>query len=235
MSIFHEYWPLSIIIPAGMLLSILLKKLTIAAAFTGGVLSLCIFVGSGYWGIVMMTVFFLTGVIVTSWKLDIKQQNGLAEINKGRRTAGQVLANAGLPAILGIIAWRCPACKIDAPLLIAACFASATADTVSSELGNIYGSRYYNILTLKRSVRGSNGVISVEGVLLGIGGSLLIALVYSMAFGWSFSSGIIVIAGTAGNFADSVLGASLERKNYLNNDAVNFLNTCIAALTAFLL
>jgi len=235
MSIFHEYWPLSIIIPAGMLLSILLKKLTIAAAFTGGVLGLCIFVGSGYWGIVMMTVFFLTGVIVTSWKLDIKQQNGLAEINKGRRTAGQVLANAGLPAILGIIAWRCPACKTDAPLLIAACFASATADTVSSELGNIYGSRYYNILTLKRSVRGSNGVISVEGVLLGIGGSLLIAVIYSMAFGWSFSSGIIVIAGTAGNFADSVLGASLERKNYLNNDAVNFLNTCIAALTAFLL
>ena len=235
MSVFHDYWPLSIIIPAGMLLSILLKKLTIAAAFTGGLLSVCIFMGSGYWGIAMMTVFFLTGVIVTSWKLDIKQQNGLAEINKGRRTAGQVFANAGLPAIIGIIAWCCHACKIDAPLIIAACFASATAYTVSSELGNVYGSRYYNILTLKRSERGLNGVVSAEGILLGIVGSLLIALVYSVAFGWSFSSGIIIMAGTAGNFADSVLGASLERKNYLNNNAVNFLNTCIAALTAFLL
>lgn len=80
-----------------------------------------------------------------------------------------------------------------------------------------------------------NGVVSAEGILLGIGGSLLIALVYGAAFGWSFNSGIIIIAGTAGNFADSVLGASLERKSYLNNDAVNFLNTCIAALTAFLL
>ena len=235
MSVFHDYWLLGIVIPAGMLLSILFKKLTVAAAFTGGLLSICIFMGSGYWGIAMMTVFFLTGVIVTSWKLDIKQRNGLAEINKGRRTAGQVFANAGLPAIIGIIAWRCPACKIDAALIIAACFASATTDTVSSELGNVYGSRYYNILTLKRSVRGLNGVVSAEGILLGIGGSLLIALVYSVAFGWSFNSGIIIIAGTAGNFADSVLGASLERKNYLNNDAVNFLNTCIAALTAFLL
>ena len=234
MSIFHDYWPLSIIISTGMLLSVLLKKLTITAAFTGGVLGMCIFLGSGYWGIMLMTVFFLTGVIVTSWKLDIKQRNGLAEVNKGRRTAGQVFANAGLPAIIGIIAWRCPACKIDAPLIIAACFASATADTVSSELGNVYGNRYYNILTLKRSVRGLNGVVSAEGILLGIGGSLLIALVYGAAFGWSFNSGIIIIAGTAGNFADSVSGASLERKNYLNNDAVNFLNTCIAAVTAFL-
>ena len=235
MSVFHDYWPLGIIISAGMLLSILLKKLTLPAALTGGALGVGIFMGSGYWGIVMMTVFFLTGVIVTSWKLDVKQQNGLAEINKGRRTAGQVLANAGLPAIIGIIAWRCPACNMDAPLLIAACFASATADTVSSELGNVYGSRYYNILTLRKSVRGLNGVVSAEGVLLGIGGSLLIALIFSAAFGWSFNSGIVIVAGTAGNFADSVLGASLERKNYLNNDAVNFLNTCIAALTAFLL
>lgn len=226
---------MGIIVLTGMLLSVLLKKLTLPAALAGAVLSVCIFMGSGYCGIVMMTVFFLTGVLVTSWKLDIKQQNGLAEINKGRRTAGQVFANAGLPAILGIIAWRCPAGKIDTALLIAACFASATADTVSSELGNVYGRRYYNILTLKRSVRGLNGVISTEGVLLGIVGSLLIALVYSVAFGWPVNTGIIVVAGTAGNFADSVLGASLERKKYLNNNAVNFLNTCIAALTAFVL
>jgi uncharacterized membrane protein len=44
----------------------------------------------------------------------------------------------------------------------------------------------------------------------------------------------IIIAGTAGNLSDSVLGALLERKNIIGNNAVNFLNTFIAALVALL-
>jgi len=37
------------------------------------------------------------------------------------------------------------------------------------------------------------------------------------------------IAGTLGMFADSILGAVFERRGALNNDAVNFLGTVIAA------
>jgi uncharacterized membrane protein len=36
-----------------------------------------------------------------------------------------------------------------------------------------------------------------------------------------------------GLFFDSLLGATLERHNWLNNDAVNFLSTASAALFAF--
>jgi uncharacterized membrane protein len=53
--------------------------------------------------------------------------------------------------------------------------------------------------------------------------------------GWSQNFAWIVVAGTAGNLADSYLGATLERKQLLSNDAVNFLNTAIAALIAYLL
>ena len=109
------------------------------------------------------------------------------------------------------------------------------ADTVSSELGIIYGSRFYNILNFKKSQRGLNGVVSLEGTLLGVAGSSLIALVYSTVYGWSLLAVAIVFAGTAGNLVDSVLGATLERKGYLNNDRVNFLNTCVAAFTVCLL
>jgi uncharacterized membrane protein len=44
----------------------------------------------------------------------------------------------------------------------------------------------------------------------------------------------IVVAGFAGNLADSILGASLERKGWLKNDQVNFLNTLIAAIIGLL-
>jgi uncharacterized membrane protein len=46
---------------------------------------------------------------------------------------------------------------------------------------------------------------------------------------------ISIAAAIAGMVADSYLGALLERRALLNNDAVNLLGTLIAAGTAFLL
>jgi uncharacterized membrane protein len=41
--------------------------------------------------------------------------------------------------------------------------------------------------------------------------------------------------GVFGLFFDSLLGATLERRGWLNNDAVNFLSTASAAALALLL
>ncbi|WP_449437800.1 DUF92 domain-containing protein [Pedobacter steynii] len=41
---------------------------------------------------------------------------------------------------------------------------------------------------------------------------------------------MVIAAGIIGNITDSLLGATLERKSYLNNDMVNFLNTLVASL-----
>ena len=46
---------------------------------------------------------------------------------------------------------------------------------------------------------------------------------------------VIIIAGTIGNIADSLLGATLEKKQAIKNDAVNFLNTSVAAFLAFII
>jgi uncharacterized membrane protein len=47
--------------------------------------------------------------------------------------------------------------------------------------------------------------------------------------------GIAILAAVAGMIADSFLGALLERRKLLNNDAVNFLGTLVAAGIASLL
>jgi uncharacterized protein (TIGR00297 family) len=182
-----------------------------------------------------MTTFFIAGTLATSHKLSFKQEIGVAEKEKGKRKTSQVLANAAAAAIIGLFVFAHINSTI-IQILIAACFASATADTLSSELGNIYGKRFYNILSFKKDERGLDGVISFEGTLIGIAGSAIIACIAMTGFQISFHQTIIiVIAGTAGNLSDSFLGATLERKGYIKNDLVNFLNTIIACITAWLL
>ena len=122
--------------------------------------------------------------------------------------------------------------KISLPifsLIIASAFSSAAADTLSSELGTVYGKNFFNILSFKREERGLNGVVSFEGLLIGFAGSVIVAIIYAIGFGWNAAFFWIIIAGTAGNIADSVMGASLERKGMLGNNVVNFLNTVCAA------
>ena len=191
--------------------------------------------GAGWTGISLMVCFFILGTGATSWKRKGKEQLGVAEENKGERKASQVVANAGIPALLGLLAFMDASRSAVFHLMLAAAFSSATADTLSSELGSIYGRKFYNILSLKKDKRGLDGVVSLEGFAFGIMGSLVIALVYSLGFGWNQNFIWIVFAGTMGNLADSLLGAALERRKLMSNDVVNFFNTLTAALVGLLL
>lgn len=217
---------------AGMLYSTRAGKLTTMAAWTGGALGLLIFLGGGFPSLALLALFFGLGTAASSWRVADKRRLGLAEENQGRRTAGQVVANAGVAGLMGLLAWQVPRYAPLAHVMLAGSFAAATADTLASELGNLYGRRYYNILTLQPDARGLNGVVSLEGTALGLAGTAVLAAVYCLCYGWGPAFGWLLVAGTAGNLLDSVLGATVERDGYLGNNAVNFLNTLTGALVA---
>ncbi|AUD01132.1 DUF92 domain-containing protein [Spirosoma pollinicola] len=226
------YWIVLCVLLVGMFLSVKAGKLNVTGALTGGLVGFAIFLGAGLPGLVMLGTFFIVGSAATSWKLTDKIAAGVAESNKGQRTASQVIANAGVAGLVGLLAWLFPAQAGLFQVMLAASFASATADTCASELGNVYGRHYYNVLTWRTDTKGLDGVVSLEGTLLGFLGSCLIGLIYGIGFGWGLPVIWILMAGTVGNLVDSVLGASLERRGYLKNDTVNFLNTLVAALVA---
>jgi len=233
---FSQYILLFSFLIAAMYLSVKFKKLTVSASLTGGLLSLLIFIGCGYTPLILMAAFFVLGSSATSWRIKTKQALGLAEVNKEKRNAAQVIANAGVAAVLGLIAYFFPLQKDILSLMIASAFSSATADTLSSELGNIYGSKYYNIVTFKKDERGLNGAISIEGTLFGVAASVIISLLYTIGFGWNLKNIMIIIfAGTLGNIADSLIGATAERRHIFNNDLVNFCNTLVASLVGLAL
>ncbi|WP_413667755.1 TIGR00297 family protein [Mucilaginibacter sp. Mucisp86] len=223
-----SYGLLTLILVAGVVYSISARKLTVIAALTGAAVAILVFAGAGFTGLAMMTTFFILGSAATSVQGETKKD--LNADQKGGRTTGQVLANAGTAALCGVLILALPAHANILQLMMAASFASATADTLSSELGMVYGKRFFNIITLKPEVRGLDGVISVEGTLIGVIGSVIIAIVCAIGMGWTTNFICIIVAGTLGNLTDSVLGAVFERKGLINNNSVNFLNTLIAAL-----
>lgn len=233
---------LIIILPV-FLLFFLLAGLTVKAgllnkpaAASGALLAWLIWLGTGIAGVLMLALFFVCGAGATRWKRSAKQQwsNEIRNI-KADRSANQVWANGGVAGIGGTMALLFPVWKEEGLLVVAAALAAACSDTLSSELGTLYGRRFFNSLTGRPDQRGADGVVSVEGLAFGLIGASLIAFVYGLlkSFGWQFAG--IVLSGLLGNLADSLLGAALQRKGLLTNDWVNVLNTVIAAVSMILL
>ena len=217
-------------------LTIYKQKLTVIGAFIGGIIAIAIFAGTGFTGVISLASFFIAATLATSWQSEVKIQLGLSEKNHGRRDSFQVLANGGIAGLLGLAAIFSPEHHHMFTIIIACSLSAATADTISSELGSLYGKNFLNIITFRPDIRGENGVVSLEGFAFGILGSSLIAVTYGLTerFRWREIL-IIVVTGTIGNLVDSILGATLERNGKIKNDGVNFLNTVTAAICALIL
>ncbi|PSL42891.1 uncharacterized protein (TIGR00297 family) [Chitinophaga niastensis] len=208
-------------------------KLSFPAALAAGLTGVLVFAGAGYTGIALLGAFFVMGVVATAHKKALKAKITSDGRHPEKRKASQVFANGGVAAITALLAIADPGHKAVYTVMLAASLAAAAADTLSSELGMVYGSNCFNILTFKKEPKGLDGVISIEGTLMGAAGALVIAIIYAFANGFNRNGVFILLAGIIGNFVDSILGASLERKHYIGNDVVNFLNTLFAALVAW--
>ena len=212
--------------------SIYLKKVTISGGIAGAVVTFLILYNN-WVNFLLFGLFFVLGSVATKWKFEQKQLLGLSQENEGLRSWVHALANGGVPAIFSLFAIYSPDNQTFTFAATAA-IASALSDTLSSELGNIYGRNYVDILSFKKGRRGDDGVISLEGTLFGLFGSFLIAMLFAILT-QNYSIILpITIAGFLGNISDSYLGATIQRKGYVNNHWVNFINTFIAAILVVL-
>ena len=174
----------------------------------------------------MLALFLLTWA-ATRFGRSKKQRLGVAEDKRGRNAA-QVAANlgaAGLGSGRSPSAHPLPRTRLYAVVVVAA-LAEATADTLASELGEVLGGPPFMVTNLRRVAPGTDGAISLAGTVAGTGGAALVVLVAVSALGLSLGKAVCAGLGAIGGlFIDSLLGATAERRGWLNNDAVNFLST----------
>jgi len=187
----------------------------------------------------VLAVFVLADVAT---RLDREQKLRLGMAERHGRTAAQVAANLGVAALasdglaqswLAGNSWFSHAAPALLLTVSLAALVEAAADTVSSEVGQALGGQPRMITTLCRVEAGTDGGVSMVGTLAGVAAAGIVAAVGAWALnGGSTMFWISCAGGVFGLFFDSLLGATLERRGWLNNDGVNFLSTVSAAAFA---
>lgn len=119
-----------------------------------------------------------------------------------------------------------------------ASFATKLADTCSSEIGKAYGKTAYLITSWKQVPRGTEGAVSVEGTIAGIGGGFFmafLALWFGVIHSWR---GLVatVVASVFATTIESYIGAVFQNNvDWLSNEMVNFIMTVIGGISSILL
>jgi len=205
--------------------------------FIGGlIIGILIYGSLGMKGFIILLTFFVIGSLCTKIGYSHKAAKGIAQDAGGARSAKHALAKGLMGLILAAVHFYMP----DADWLIVgftAAYATAAADTASSEIGQLLG-RTPILLTSFRIVEpGTEGAVSLEGTLAGIiAGAFMGALawIFWPAMGWAVFAAV-TLAALLGNLIESILGATLENLSWVKNEMINFLNTAIGAGIGILL
>lgn len=211
----------------------LLRGVSWSGALAGATASFLLYRSAGWGAFVALVSLFAITLCTTKVGYGRKQRLGTAERRKGRR-ASQILANLGVATIAAVIF------KISRnPLFLlatASAMAEAAADTTSSEIGQASRERVRLITNFEEVTAGTDGGVTIAGTLAGVAAAVLISSVFALVqLIPAKAVALATLAGVFGMLLDSVLGASLERRHLINNDAVNFFGTLSAALIATLL
>ena len=177
-----------------------------------------ILLGGGWRWFVIVATFFVLGVAFTWYRYEYKKSIGSAQEKGGTRNWPNILANGGVASLLGLGE------LLGGGLLFSALFlgavSAAASDTVATELGLLNRSPPRLVVNLKQTVSpGTSGGVSP----MGFGGTLLaggligaVGAVLGVASGLPPASVFVVavFGGFVGSLADSVAGATIQRRSF---------------------
>jgi uncharacterized protein (TIGR00297 family) len=217
------------------IVALVLRTITPSGAAMGFVLGVAVYLSYGFKSFAMVLAFFVLGSAATRLGYARKAARGVAERRGGRRSWREASANLLAAAFFSILAVTTPYQWAFLLALVAA-LAEAAGDTISSEIGQWLSNRAYLITTLKPVPAGENGGISILGTAAGAAASALLAALALMLGLCSLRGAAVAFAAAvAGNFLDSLLGATIERRGLVTNGIVNFTGTSFAGALALVL
>lgn len=197
----------------------------------GWFLGVALWLGLGWRGFALLAAFVVVSAAATRSGRARKRSLGIAQERGGRRGARHALANGAVPGLAAVAALASGepigAFPDGAPvwaLVAAGSIAAVTSDTLASEIGQAFGGDPRLVVGGRRVPPGTDGAVTTVGSLAGLAGAAMIgALAWSLGFLSPAGAVAATAAGFLGNLVDSLLGATLERRGLLGNEAVNLL------------
>jgi uncharacterized protein (TIGR00297 family) len=213
------------------------KMVGISGFAAGFIVGTIIYTFGGYELYLILITFFVLGSAATKFGYERKRAIGVAQEKGGARGWKNAVANCSMGAFLAILAILSPD---ELSIVFVAgffgAFATAAADTVSSEIGQVLGKHPILITTLRPVPVGTEGAISIEGTFAGIFASILLCAVGMLLQMISLPVALLcVLAAFIGTTVESYLGATLEQMKVIDNEIINFMNTFVGAISAMLL
>jgi uncharacterized protein (TIGR00297 family) len=201
-------------------------------AVAGYLLGTAIYTFSGWRGYLILTLFFVLASGSTKVGYERKAARRIAQEAGGRRGARHAIANVGLAALLAFLAAGTTN-RVAMLIAFTAALATAVFDTVSTEIGQVYGKHPILITTLRPVPPGTDGAVSLEGTAAGLlAGAALAAAAWATGMISLPGAAVAVAASFIGTTAESYIGATVESMKMVDNEAVNFANTLVGALSA---
>ncbi|MFN3531969.1 MAG: DUF92 domain-containing protein [Candidatus Brocadia sp.] len=217
------------------LLAYYLKTVSKSGLIGGVVIGTVIYLCLGPGGFLILFTFFSLGSWSSRYKYMWKASHGVAQENRGRRSSKHALAKGGVGLVMAIMALLTNTPEIFKVAFVAA-FATATFDTISSELGQIYGKRPILLTTMRPVPVGTDGAISAEGTILGVLSATFVSMeAYLLHLINLQSIAIVIIASFIGTTVESILGATIERRKWVSNEVINFINISTGAGVSLLI
>ncbi|HEV8131723.1 MAG TPA: DUF92 domain-containing protein [Acidobacteriota bacterium] len=208
----------------------LLGLVTLSGAVVGLACGALIYWGAGWRSFLLLFLFFVWGTASTRVRRARKEAMGIAQENRGRRSARHAVANCLVGSLLSLGA----AFGGDSVLLwkaaILGAFATAVFDTVSTELGQAFGRTPILIPTGKRVPPGTEGAVSLEGTALGLLAAVTLALAAWLSHYLAFEFAMVAVtAALVATTVESWIGAGTESRHPMKNELLNFYNTALGA------
>ncbi|MEA1909191.1 MAG: TIGR00297 family protein [Euryarchaeota archaeon] len=192
------------------------------------------------WWFLLLLTFYILGGGFTKYKYEYKKSLGIAQGKGGARGYRNVFSNSIFAIAASICYTIFPQESYLFLYIYLGSVATATGDTLASEVGTTYKGRPRMITTLKKVEPGTDGGVSALGEIASLLGSLVIAI-FAVLFGviavdpihlCLIGMVIVVISGFVGTNIDSLLGATLQQRGTLSNNGVNVVSTLIGGLVA---
>lgn len=202
-------------------------------------LSIALFFLDGPAPYILTISFLILGSLATRLGRKQKEAAGIAEARGGARGPENLWGAAGAGALVLTAAWVIGG-GVVGPVGrtgFAAATAAKMADTLSSEIGKVYGTKTYSLTSGKRVKPGTEGAVSLEGSTAGLGGAIVAAVIAGglgmfRGIGWELGVGVVAFAAVVANIFESVIGEKFQGRLGWSGEFVNFLNTSVGAAVA---